>query len=691
MLKRGRAAANADNISISSADTVPTKPPRKRHHQSIGSKGEWPLVSEHLLKLSGIPTTNGEPQSRAASAGRASPALEHNPKDHSVSEEPPPSLKSHHSPPDALPDRAADSHTTRAVFSPELANSTEPFDDDIETARSPGLAAPRKLGRKIDHNRPMDTFSKEDMADMESAADCFAALGCDHFAFQLYVTILRRYWKREKRQDRPSAWYWIVQCAYTAANSKHALIIQNIIRDERQRLLYDDSRSTYKFLLNMLLAFVYHRNPETPNADLKRVTQAAWLYATYDPDDLKLFEYLPPVDRSLDLPLYRNTLRLYANEFDRGPFTPSVSSGNAATASLRQPEIKHRLDCCVLGRVPGPFEIRENHDISNGCIKFCLSWCEDQLPKLGSRKIPHHVEQTERDTEVTWDSRDTLFFRLWQQWKHGEFTTFTSLLWADATHGMMGISPTQVLLIATRMIYDYPLITPPPENLGYSDTLAIPRLLEQVRCMLSESDQQLGQRFLDHYVSHSNTAMWHDLQRHGVQGWEAAVIRRVEGALGVEFPGLSATLSSNDSQRPTSSLLGSSVHLNSAEMLPVAQPSKPLSPTLASSLKSLDMSNFKKIGADAAQRLRDFARRSASVGTVLSIPMMSISDLSDSFNSLSISGGSSARVGRYSRISWQESTQRLSRSDIMMLGHQDTSRWDSTEEQNESFALPIMT
>ena len=690
-LKRSRAAARADTISISSTDTVPTKPPRKRHHQSAESTGEWPLewplVSEHLSKLSGIPTTNGEPpHSRAASAGRASPALEHNnnPTAHSVSEEPPPSPKPHHSS-DAPPDRAADSYTTRAVFSPEVVSSTVLSDDiDAAAARSLGIAAPRKIHRQIDHNRPVDTFSKEDMADMESAADCFAALGCDHFAFQLYVTILRQHWKREKPHDCPSAWYWIVQCAHTAANAKHALIIQNIIQDEWQHLLYDDSRSTYKFLLNMLLAFVYHRNPETPNADLKRVTQAAWLYASYDPDDLKLFEYLPPVDRSLDLPLYRNILRLYANEFGRGPLTPSVGPGHAATASPRRPEIAHRLDCCVLGRVPGPFEIRENHDTSIGCIKFCLHWCEDQLHRLKSRKTSHYVEQTERDTEVTWDSRDTLFFRLWQQWKHGEFTTFTSLLWADVAHGMMGISPTQVLSVATGMIYDYPR-GPAPQSLGYSDTLEIPRLLEQAKSMLRESDQQLGQRFLDHYVSQSNAAMWHDLRRHRFQGWGATVVQCVEGALGVAFPGLGTPSSSNDSQRPASSLLGSSVNL-SAGMLPVARQSKPWSPTLASSLSSLDMSNFKKTGVDAAQRLRNLARRSASVGTVLSMPMMSISDLSDSLHSLSVSGGSSTRVGLYSRISWQESTQRVSRSD--RLGQRDAgSRWDSTiEEQNESSA-----
>jgi hypothetical protein len=78
---------------------------------------------------------------------------------------------------------------------------------------------------------------------------------------------------------------------------------------------------------------------------------------------------------------------------------------------------------------------------------------------------------------------------------------------------------------------------------------------------------------------------------------------------------------------------------------PVEQQVTLCSPTLASSLSSNDMSNFKKVHVDAAKLLRKFARGPPSVGTWSKVTMASpsVSDFRASFQLLSAAGGGSAK------------------------------------------------
>ncbi|KAK0657926.1 hypothetical protein B0T16DRAFT_386373 [Cercophora newfieldiana] len=399
-LKRNRATANADNISISSAESALAKPPRKKHLESPRS---GPSI------LNNPPSTgdsNTELHSRGTSTERDLPA--ESPVTHDCRPEESREWPLATSPPisGGTPDTTLASSPWTPV--PSQSNPTQPptgdtpsyerhDEGDIETLNntpSPGSREGEPGLRTIDRNRPVDTFSNQDMDDIRSAADYFAAVGCDQIAFQLYITFLKRQrWKAKGRASPPKLWYLIVQCAHTATNPEHVVIIQNIITEEMNRLPrhYDaSSTSMHRFILQMLLAFIFHRNPpdshQGPESHHSTFTGAAWLDA--GADELSLFEYLPRDDRSLDLALYRSILRLYAGELDTpAPEPPDTSNSDATLIRGWQSENRLELDSYILRHAPGPFEMRSNHGVSNSCIRSCLRWSKDQLHGMESLQI----------------------------------------------------------------------------------------------------------------------------------------------------------------------------------------------------------------------------------------------------------------------------------------------------------------
>jgi hypothetical protein len=697
-LKRSRTAAptNIDNISVSSADSSTPRPPRKRHEQQSAQLAAQ-IAADTPSSLNEISTVTSELHSGEALADHAFPTLQSSTAHHCVPGKSP-SPKHYHTA-ESLPDHVADLYKARAIPSTEVViSSTTDTPDSDDEALSPttwgDTPAPlretptlhqtrdapagydsqdeesgpsdfprfgwkRTTPRSIDRNQPVDTFSNQDMADMKRAADCFAVLGCDHLAFQLYITILkRRRWKLVTwEKPVPSLWDLIIRCAHAATNSAHVVIIRNIIREEMDRLSgHSGASSMYRFLLHMLLASISHRNPESQDADVNLNIRAARSYA--GPYELHLFEYLPPEDRSLDLALYNELFCLYT-EWCFSEWYPEWYPESSATlgATLIRSENRLKLDAYILERVPGLFEIRANGGAGNWCVRSCLRWCEDELHGLESRWRIH-------GGRIDIDHRDTLFTTLWQRWRLGstagatgdasQFLKTVKPFWIAKAQSTMGLNQTELLMITTRMIYDPGEACTEPLDPSHP---SVTRILQRVVCMLRESDRQLGLRFLKHYLSLHNTAEWSHSGRQS-RGWEAAAIRRVQETLGVVFPDLGA---STGSSQGCASSSGSSVCLQAGSQL-VGRQTKPFSPTLASSLSSIDLSSFNQVYVDVTERLRKFARGPPSVVTWDNASVISprTSDLSASFRSMSISGRSSTRAKHSSPISGRALAQRTS-------------------------------
>jgi hypothetical protein len=201
-----------------------------------------------------------------------------------------------------------------------------------------------------------------------------------------------------------------------------------------------------------------------------------------------------------------------------------------------------------------------------------------------------------QDGIVAWAETNALFIALWEHW--AEKRSSDKSIWMSETQARMGISASELLLLVCRSIHDlYNAWMPPGPR--QSEAKLLRHLRTRAESMLCESDLQLAKRFLDQYVARNTVTMWPPPRR-VVQNLEKArMIKCFEKVLHVKFPNLGVT-----SMNLINSVLvplKDEIHHEQQDELPVVvlkaqQPS----PTLASSLSSIDLSNFKKTRVSAA-------------------------------------------------------------------------------------------
>ena len=554
---------------------------------------------------------------------------------------------------------------TLAAVLPAPTRSVSP----ISETSSQRAAAPPKRARElraIDRNRPVETFSAQDIADIQHAAECLSMFCCNREAFELYTTILKRQLSDDTSRDN-TFWYLVIQCAHTASIPEHVVVIQNIIRAELARLQQPQSPrpsigspAAINLLLHMLLAFTASR-ANSPEGVALEITNAR-TYLIQKGLSI-IFQHLPPDDRSLDLPVYRNILRVQGSEscdltspvpFEFAPF------------GLTRLDNKLPLEDWILSQVPGPFELQKNGRMANPCIRSCLSWCEGTLLVLRSTPLTHGIADFCTDkVGIAWAEANALFIVLWEHWvthDRNPPTSATKAMWMTATQDKMGISATELLLLVCRAIHNsyYPWNTP-----AATEDELVRRLRKRAEELVQESDAKLSRRILKQYITRNTVTEWPSW-RSAVQRLEKArMLRCFENVLLVRFPRLGVTRHLINSVLIPPGVAGLE-ELNSALMMAdetstsssftIVDKAPQLSPTLASSLSSVDLSSFRKTGVSAILRLSKLARRSSSTSsrTRSDRKMTSIagvSDLSTSLRSMSISGESVGNKASSSRLS----------------------------------------
>ncbi|KAK4445439.1 hypothetical protein QBC34DRAFT_497555 [Podospora aff. communis PSN243] len=445
----------------------------------------------------------------------------------------------------------------------------------------------------IDRNRPIETFSHREMAAISRAADFFAALDCNHEAFELYIMVLkRRCW--EIKNKKPYGFrlkYILWQCASTVSNTEHAGVIRKILelelyRTERGQPRRDSPSKILAFLSHMLLVFVCQRS-----WDLDGVTRHITEARAHVPDD-NLFEH--GSDGALDLALYLSVLRWRAADLGSLTLSPSRLFD-------LEPKPMASLENYVLSHVPGPFQMQGNKALVNPCIRACLMWCSEKIMRL--RLLPAHDKPKGPHAPIAFCKRriirnesETLFIMLWRQWRpdlHGDAPT-----WIRDSQNTTGITPTEMLLVVSHMIC--------ADSMGLADNSMIDgyhnwthSLGRSAMDLLRASDMELGRMFLREYVSKNTITSPLDLYDH-TRCRRNKTINLMEDTLGVTIGNINT--SSADLRRST-------LQLYSAIFAFPGNSTHP-SPTLASSLSSPDWSDFKSTGNRAAQRLIRFARGS---------------------------------------------------------------------------------
>jgi hypothetical protein len=254
--------------------------------------------------------------------------------------------------------------------------------------------------------------------------------------------------------------------------------------------------------------------------------------------------------------------------------------------------------------------------------------------------------------EMPWNEQDALFIRLWQFWDPK--VDWDAPLWISESHAETGVSPTEMLMVISRMIHESHDHWGGPVN---SDDDLLQSFREGTDYMLAESDMELGKLFLKQYISRNTVSLWPDRRQDTQRLDRVGMIKYVEETLGVEFPGIGIRPADLPSQ-PSFPPLPPQSRSTRASL--AEKENKHYSPTLASSLSSVDMSDFRKTGQSAALRLSRFARASGSISSFLSkrrsgnnrSSVGGVSDLSGSMGSMSISGESLEKR----RLSSQQST-----------------------------------
>ena len=522
---------------------------------------------------------------------------------------------------------------------------------------------PTREIRAIHHNQPVETFSAQDIADIKHAAECLSMFCCNREAFELYTTILKGQLADDTCRDN-NFWYLVIQCAHTANIPEHVVVIQNIIRTELAR--FQDcpprcppfgSHATTGLLLHMLLAFTFSRTGDAENVAL-HIAEAHvhldWVRVS------GIFEYLPPDDRALDLALYRNILRLERSEsYDLTSPVPFEFTPFGFRLENKMP-----FEDCILFQSPGPFELQTNGRMGNPCVRSCILWCERALLLLHSIPVPPEIINLCTDKPgMAWVEANALFITLWEHWM--TYNSPNQSTWMTATQERMGISATELLLLVCRAIHGsyYPW-----NMTAKFDGDLIRRLRKKTEDLVQLPDLKVARKFLKQYISRNTVTMWPSWRCAVQQLEKARMMKCFESVLLVRFPRLSITrdlISSVLIPRKRAGKYSKLVVLREEDdelPVPVFDKAQQLSPTLASSLSSVDLSAFRKTGVSAMRRVSKLARGSLSTSSGFKMSIAGYSDISTSFGSMSISGESASRR----RVSSQVVSMAASGSDRIL-------------------------
>ncbi|KAM7204689.1 hypothetical protein V8F20_003473 [Naviculisporaceae sp. PSN 640] len=694
--KRPRPSASIHSVSSAGSSLSGSKPPRKRVEQDATSTRNRKLetsreASKHdtvtETALTSSPTTNTAHEadiesrlpppntSRAASHDSLSVLI----KVDTVSCSP---LQAGES---TLPDNSGDI-TGMIPFEPPFTSSGASNPVSISMSNSSPTTAKSnptlRALRAIDIDCPVETFSDQDIIDMECAAECLSMVSCDREAFQLYTTILKRYISDNARRDN-RFWYLIIQCAQTASIPDHAEVIQSFIRAELARVqtfpIHKPCSCTttgIRLLLHMLLAVTSRWSQGNVEDEIDNAC------ASLEAIGLCLIFSHLSLHPSTVLPFYRNMLRLLRMQRLPGnsswgiPMTSSdlwspipfefrpYGARLENLMPLESPTLEvWPLEIGILYRTPGPFEIQQDGLMANPCIRSCILWCRETIQDIQS--IPHSREILEiyMDEDARgWASANSLFVWLWKCWKT---CTGPTNVWMSKTMERMGISSTELLLLVCRAIYK----SRTPEDL-FNDVWEpdycrfIHRMRARCQYFAHQQDIHVARAILGEYVSSHTLTQW--------PSWRSMVLRferdrameTFENVLRVRFPKLDVpgnrlrpvlisrkgnshlvTLLEEDDKDEERDARGSHPGFKKAQVF---------SPTLASSLSSLDLSSFKKTSASAQVRFSKFLSEPSSTSSSLRHRQnrsrtsfageSSTSDLGRSFQSLSVSCDSSSRM-----------------------------------------------
>jgi hypothetical protein len=508
--------------------------------------------------------------------------------------------------------------------------------------------------RRIDSSRRIETFSDGEIADMKLAADFLMSLLFSKEAFPLYVLVLKRM-KHARSQPSGQMQAAFVACVHSAASASQIEIAQSLLRqalDGKMGTLTEAET----FVFRNLLADTYKRLRKFDTA-ISEIT-LAWR-STPSIENLSLF--LPRGHRSLDLVFYHQvtrTIRNYDYLIYNDPPGDSFQPGDQAI--LRQEQVQEQ---CIQ-QSPGPFELKDSQ-LQNPCLRSCMNWCTNELeqsttelrawksllPKWKQQPGLHFrlrgSAETVNENAIHLLKWISLYCYLWQRWQMQRSQTHKpqELLWAEQAQERMGIPASEVLAtLSTLIIYDV--------QYDYNDS---PRRLALPACLCAKRlstlpDRELANKFFEslswksdiEMFSESNegSSLLHLLAWRGIYTNKDASKGHRAGSdtarmYVIDFIEKNLALLLPEAHSAAPSIAGTPNNRSRESIQIVAAT---LLPTLASSLKSSNLSSLRKlrdrIQQNAKVAMQDATNAAASTKTSMDFP--SISELSLAVSSLNL-------------------------------------------------------
>jgi hypothetical protein len=308
------------------------------------------------------------------------------------------------------------------------------FDFEQSPTQRPGDISFRQE-IQIDSNRPIDTFSSNEMDNMKRAADFLKCLHCVEDAFALYILILKRL---KDSTDQP-AWATtsaMISCVQCAKTLPHIEIARGLLHQS-----LNESRSSAanveKYLFQMLLAQTYVRMCEDDAAN----SHIKFAMST-DFANENLITSHPGEYRTLDILTYHYLTGGLIGRLNHEPLAYT-------TQFVDKLEVQQTL----IRNEPGPFELKDG-SMKNPCLRSCLQWCTTELGLEPSVSGSWEFVKASRKNDAFAAELTAIYCCLWERSpsRETEHKSTTCVLWTNQTEKLMGISAAELLRTVCSMI-----------------------------------------------------------------------------------------------------------------------------------------------------------------------------------------------------------------------------------------------
>jgi hypothetical protein len=375
-----------------------------------------------------------------------------------------------------------------------------------------------RVARQVDPNRPIDSFSEDEISNMKMAADYLSTLYFDDEACYLYALVAKRFRAEQCKQTSQSL-STIVNFARTAMIMTDKAIIYNLLQEQ----IDGESNSFKKFVWYMLRA--YSKSRKNDAECLEAVSGAKDLRIAreiFEAEDI--ISLLPNDTRALDFAAYHGILRCMSLSSAQFEQREGWGVFRKEGTEMMQGHAAEKISQQLMSRTPGPFEI-EDGKMKNPCLRSCLEWCINELPHVksvpGLWKSEQFLKFKFRET-ITKEERyhrnhcrsmaevNAIFTCLWDRSRNPPKSSSdpcesNSRQWINECDTRMGLSPALLLNLVCRMTSLWNISG---WKASKKSNALVRNTIKRLQLVSEFDDEALAMLLLDKYVRRHTYEVW---------------------------------------------------------------------------------------------------------------------------------------------------------------------------------------